>query len=166
MVRWRRGLPVAGALTILRLLSFRPRRVSPDGRARRPPRRPLRPQTPPMTDGSLTKAALIQEVAHAAGLTRKRAEIIVDTVFGSIVKTLHRGEKVELRGFGSFRLRRRGPHGARNPRTGDLLQARQGVEGVAQPGAWAGRTGCLSRDDAGCRPAAVILADSPHLSRR
>ena len=58
-----------------------------------------------MTDGSLTKAAIIEEVAHAAGLTKKRAEIIVDAVLGSIVKTLHRGEKVELRGLGSFRLR-------------------------------------------------------------
>ena len=71
-----------------------------------------------MTDGSLTKAALIQEVADIAGLTRKRAEIIVDTVFGSIVETLQRGEKVELRGFGSFRLRRREPRESRNPRTG------------------------------------------------
>ena len=74
-----------------------------------------------MTDGNLTKAALIQEVAHAAGLTKKRAGIIVDTVFGSIVETLHRGEEVELRGFGSFRLRRRGPRAARNPRTGDRV---------------------------------------------
>ena len=74
-----------------------------------------------MTDGSLTKAALIEEVAHAAGLTKKRAEMIVDTVLGSIVKTLHRGEKVELRGFGSFRLRSREPHTARNPRTGDRV---------------------------------------------
>ena len=74
-----------------------------------------------MTDGNLTKAALIQEVAHAAGLTRKRAEIIVDAVFGSIVETLRRGERVELRGFGSFRLRRREPRAARNPRTGDRV---------------------------------------------
>ena len=74
-----------------------------------------------MTDGSLTKAALIKEVAHVAGLTRKCAEIIVDAVFGSIVETLHRGEKVELRGFGSFRLRRREPRRARNPRTGDRV---------------------------------------------
>ena len=74
-----------------------------------------------MTDGNLTKAVLIQEVAHAAGLTKKRAEIIVDAVLGSIVETLHRGEKVELRGFGSFRLRRREPHAARNPRTGDRV---------------------------------------------
>ena len=71
-----------------------------------------------MTDGSLTKAALVEEVAHAADLTKKRAEIIVDTLFGSIAEALHQGEKVELRGFGSFRLRRRGPHRGRNPRTG------------------------------------------------
>ena len=69
-----------------------------------------------MPDGPLTKAALIGEVADVAGLTKKRAEIIVNTVFGSIVETLHRGEKVELRGFGSFHLRRHDRHGGRNPR--------------------------------------------------
>ena len=60
-------------------------------------------------------------MAHVAGLTKKRAEIIVDAVFGSIVETLHRGEKVELRGFGCFRLRRREPRRGRNPRTGDRV---------------------------------------------
>ncbi len=74
-----------------------------------------------MTDGSLTKAALVEEVADAAGLTRKRAETVVDTVLGSIVATLRRGETVELRGFGSFRLRRREPRRGRNPRTGDRV---------------------------------------------
>ena len=83
---------------------------------------PLPATDEPMTDGSLTKAALIEEVAEVAGLTKRRAEIVVDTVFGSIVETLHRGEKVELRGFGSFRLRRREPHRGRNPRTGDRVQ--------------------------------------------
>ena len=61
------------------------------------------------------------QVADAAGLTKKCSEIIVDTLFGSIAEALHQGEKVELRGFGSFRLRRRGPHRARNPRTGDRV---------------------------------------------
>ena len=74
-----------------------------------------------MAEGSLTKAALVEEVAHVADLTKKHAETIVDTVFGSIVEALHRGEKVELRGFGSFRLRRREPHRGRNPRTGDRV---------------------------------------------
>lgn len=74
-----------------------------------------------MPDGGLTKAAIVEEVAEVAGLSKKRAEIVVDTVFGGIVETLHRGEKVELRGFGSFRLRRREPHRGRNPKTGDRV---------------------------------------------
>ena len=113
-------LPVTSVVTIP-LLSFRPRAVT-----RRQLRRPvgfrlLLTADEPMTDGSLTKLALIEEVAQVAGLTKKRAEIIVGTVFGSIVETLHRGEKVELRGFGSFRLRRREPRRGRNPRTGDRV---------------------------------------------
>ena len=72
-------------------------------------------------NGTLTRAALVEQVAHAAGLAKKRAEVIVDALFGSIAEALRQGEKVELRGFGSFRLRRRGPHSARNPRTGDRV---------------------------------------------
>ena len=74
-----------------------------------------------MTGGTLTKAALVEMVADVADLTKKRAEVIVETVFGNFVHALHRGEKVELRGFGSFRLRRREPHRGRNPRTGDRV---------------------------------------------
>ena len=74
-----------------------------------------------MTEGSLTKAALVEGVADVADLPKTRAELSVGTVLGSIVAALHRGEKVELRGFGSFRLRRREPHRGRNPRTGDRV---------------------------------------------
>ena len=74
-----------------------------------------------MTEGSLTKAALVEELADATCLTKKRAAIIVDTVFGNIAAALHHGEKVELRGFGSFRLRRREPRRGRNPKTGDRV---------------------------------------------
>ena len=45
----------------------------------------------PVTEGSLTKAALVEQVAHVAGLTKKRAEIIVDTVFGNIAEALQLG---------------------------------------------------------------------------
>ncbi|HKV39828.1 MAG TPA: HU family DNA-binding protein [Blastocatellia bacterium] len=67
----------------------------------------------------MTKAELVEEVARAAELNKRDAEVIVETVFDSIISTLHRGEKVELRGFGSFRTRERGPRRGRNPKTGE-----------------------------------------------
>ena len=88
---------------------------------RRCPRLILPTKDQPVTEGSLTKAALVEHVAEATGLTKKRADIIVDTVFGNIAEALHNGGKVELRGFGSFRLRRREPRRGRNPRTGDRV---------------------------------------------
>ena len=57
-----------------------------------------------MTGGSMTKAELVEEVSRVSDLTKKHSEVIVDTVFKSIIDALHRGEKIELRGFGSFRL--------------------------------------------------------------
>ena len=52
----------------------------------------------PVTEGSFTKAALVEQVAHDVGLTKKRAAIIVDTVFGNIAEALQQGEKVETVG--------------------------------------------------------------------
>ena len=75
-----------------------------------------------VTGGSMTKAALVEEVARVADLTKKHSEVIVETVFLSIIDALHRGEKIELRGFGSFRLRRREPRKGRNPKTGDRVE--------------------------------------------
>ncbi|NBO63262.1 MAG: integration host factor subunit beta [Acidobacteria bacterium] len=67
----------------------------------------------------MTKAELVDEVALAAKLTRKESEVIVDEVFKNIVQTLNRGEKIELRGFGSFRVRQRRARRGRNPKTGE-----------------------------------------------
>jgi integration host factor subunit beta len=67
----------------------------------------------------MTKAELVEEVARAAELNKRDAEVIVETVFDSIIGALNRGEKVELRGFGSFRTRERGPRRGRNPKTGE-----------------------------------------------
>lgn len=69
----------------------------------------------------MTKAELVEEVSRVSDLTKKHSEIIVETVFQSIIDALHRGEKIELRGFGSFRLRRREPRKGRNPKTGDRV---------------------------------------------
>jgi integration host factor subunit beta len=66
----------------------------------------------------MTKAELVEEVARSTELTKKHAEIIVNTVFESIVDSLKAGEKIELRGFGSFRIRKRGARIGRNPKTG------------------------------------------------
>jgi len=71
--------------------------------------------------GSMTKAELVDEVSRVSDLTKKHSEVIVDTVFKSIIDALHRGEKIELRGFGSFRLRKREPRKGRNPKTGDKV---------------------------------------------
>ncbi len=69
----------------------------------------------------MTKAELVEEVSRVSDLTKKHSEVIVDTVFRSIIDALQRGEKIELRGFGSFRLRRREPRKGRNPKTGDKV---------------------------------------------
>jgi len=74
-----------------------------------------------MPGGSMTKAELVEEVSRVSDLTKKHSEIIVETVFRSIIAALQRGEKIELRGFGSFRLRQREPRKGRNPKTGDKV---------------------------------------------
>lgn len=71
-----------------------------------------------MAKSGMTKAQLVEEVARTTQLTKKHAELIVNTVFDSIVQSLRDGEKIELRGFGSFRIRERGARLGRNPKTG------------------------------------------------
>ncbi|MFC2171097.1 HU family DNA-binding protein [Acidobacteriota bacterium] len=70
----------------------------------------------------MTKAELILDVASTSRLSKKHAEIIVDTFFNSIIEALKRGEKIELRGFGSFRIHERGPRVGRNPKTGARVE--------------------------------------------
>jgi integration host factor subunit beta len=70
----------------------------------------------------MTKADLIEEVARVVEMTRKEAEVIVDAIFDSIVKSLRGGDKIEIRGFGSFRTRQRQPRVGRNPKTGTRVE--------------------------------------------
>jgi integration host factor subunit beta len=69
----------------------------------------------------MTKAQLIDEVARVADLSRKHAELIIDIFFQRIVNALEKGEKIELRGFGSFRVRHRGARQGRNPQSGTTV---------------------------------------------
>ncbi len=70
----------------------------------------------------MTRSELIEKVSERLeGYTQKQAEIIVETFFETLKDSLSRGEKVELRGFGNFRLKTRRPRKARNPKTGQAV---------------------------------------------
>ncbi len=66
----------------------------------------------------MTKSELIERVAEAAKLTKGRAELVVNTIFDSMVDAMKRGEGIEIRGFGSFTVRHYKAYEGRNPRTG------------------------------------------------
>ena len=70
----------------------------------------------------MKKADLIDGVSRAVGMTQQDSKIIVETIFESIVKALRASEKIEIRGFGSFRTRQRQPRIGRNPRTGARVE--------------------------------------------
>jgi integration host factor subunit beta len=70
----------------------------------------------------MTKSALIEKIAEKVdGLSKKQTEVVVETIFDSIKETLAQGGKVEVRGFGNFRLRSRNARRARNPKTGEAV---------------------------------------------
>lgn len=60
----------------------------------------------------MTKADLIEEVSKVVDMTRKDSEVIVEAIFDSVVRSLRQGDKIEIRGFGSFRTRQRQPASA------------------------------------------------------
>jgi integration host factor subunit beta len=71
---------------------------------------------------TLTKADLIEEVLRVTELPRKESETVVETIFESIIDALQKGEKIEIRGFGSFRTRERRGRVGRNPKTGAKVE--------------------------------------------
>ena len=71
---------------------------------------------------TLTKADLIEEVLRITELPRKESESIVETIFDSIIGSLQKGQKIEIRGFGSFRTRERRGRIGRNPKTGAKVE--------------------------------------------
>ncbi|SEG69409.1 integration host factor subunit beta [Bryocella elongata] len=66
----------------------------------------------------MTKADLVNDVTALGDLTRRDGEVIVETLFESIIGALKAGDKIEVRGFGSFRTRQRSSRTGRNPKTG------------------------------------------------
>ena len=70
----------------------------------------------------MTKADLVDQVASTVQLPKHQTEAVITRFLQGIMDALHTGDKVELRGFGSFRLRHRQPREGRNPRTGETVQ--------------------------------------------
>lgn len=73
----------------------------------------------------MTKADLIQIISDKAGITRVKAETVVNTVFDSMVEALLRNDRIEIRGFGSFVNREYEAYKGRNPRTGEIINVDQ-----------------------------------------
>ena len=65
----------------------------------------------------MTKADLVEDVLALGGLTRRDAEVLIDSVFEAVTGAIRHGDKMEVRGFGSFRIRERGARTGRNPKT-------------------------------------------------
>ena len=81
-----------------------------------------------------TKADLVEKIAAQVTLSKKDSEIVVNTVFRSIVDALANDDKVELRGFGSFRTRKRRSRVGRNPKTGDRVDVPEKKVPFFKPG--------------------------------
>lgn len=75
-----------------------------------------------MAETTITKADLVEEVSRTTSMTRNEAEEAVETIFESIIGALQKGEKIEIRGFGSFRTRERRARVGRNPKTGARVE--------------------------------------------
>ncbi|MFQ5559991.1 MAG: HU family DNA-binding protein [Nitrospinota bacterium] len=69
----------------------------------------------------MTKAELAKQLSLKIKLTKKESEQLIGIVFGNIISALENGDKVELRGFGSFRVRHRASRDGRNPKTGEKV---------------------------------------------
>jgi integration host factor subunit beta len=75
-----------------------------------------------MTDATMTKADLVEIVKTATQLEQKVTEEVIETVFDSLIAALRKGERIEIRGFGTFRTRDRRGRQGRNPRTGEKVE--------------------------------------------
>ena len=70
---------------------------------------------------SMTKADLIERLAQEKRMARQHAELLVDTVFATMEQSLGRGERIEIRGFGTFQIRSYKGYTGRNPSTGETV---------------------------------------------
>lgn len=70
----------------------------------------------------MTKADIVEEIANSTGLTKKDTAHVVDQLIDAVKDALCEGRHIEIRGFGTFKVKQRKSRIARNPRTGDPVQ--------------------------------------------
>jgi len=73
----------------------------------------------------MNKSQLIERIAKEEGITIKNAANVVNVVFDSMVDSLAKGDRVEIRGFGSFKVKSYNSYQGRNPKTGEIIQVRE-----------------------------------------
>ena len=66
----------------------------------------------------MTKSDMAERLAAKLNITKQQAEVIINVFTNSVIEALSKGDKVEIRGFGSFRVRHRSAKEGRNPKTG------------------------------------------------
>ncbi len=70
---------------------------------------------------SMTKADIVEKVADGTGLTKLETEAIIEGFFSTVIQSLRDGNNIEIRGFGSYKVRKKNARYARNPRTGEKV---------------------------------------------
>lgn len=69
----------------------------------------------------MTKADIVDRVAAGTGLTKLETEAIIEGFFSTVIDALKNGRGIEIRGFGSYKVRKKKPRNARNPKTGEKV---------------------------------------------
>jgi integration host factor subunit beta len=76
-------------------------------------------------DKAMNKSQLIERLAKDEGITVKNAASVVNVVFDTMSESLAKGERVEIRGFGSLKVKDYNSYQGRNPKTGEIIQVRK-----------------------------------------
>ncbi len=73
----------------------------------------------------MNKSQLIERIAKEEGITIKNSANVVNVVFDSMADSLAKGDRVEIRGFGSFKVKSYSSYQGRNPKTGEIIQVKE-----------------------------------------
>ncbi len=70
----------------------------------------------------MTKADIVNQIAEATGLTKTDTATVVEGLLSSVASAMQKGEHIEIRGFGTFKVVTRASRTGRNPKTGDVVK--------------------------------------------